>query len=366
MKVAIAARRFARRTRPIKPVADSDFDEVPISLPQIKQAAKSIKSQQLNRSTGIVEQITSQKHAKGRKEFYIDSDESLDWFIRTQADPARKRSGFLKHQETKEEMAQNGEMPASLEEHLQNVQVQAKIAPKFKEVINENEQIIATDFQLRELFERDVTDKQLHELENENLEVIKTGLRPLKQGNQTSAAKEQTEIVQSKSLTEIIKQSKQEAKRLAPEPVAEPTPAPASNDSAPAESKLSRKQKKDQNKDPNLPAPIPAANPPTPMTESKLQAQLMKQYATGDQSLNSHIFGNLVLKSVDFSQPEIKSLFTSARRPKGKKEVFDFQLEKLRIMLLFYDGQDFEEVKFYKLNSDQILQFLQVPNFVGP
>jgi hypothetical protein len=41
-------------------------------------------------------------------------------------------------------------------------------------------------------------------------------------------------------------------------------------------------------------------------------------------------------------------------------------MEKLRIMLNFYTKQDFEKVRFYKLNSDQILQFLKAPNFVGP
>jgi hypothetical protein len=39
-------------------------------------------------------------------------------------------------------------------------------------------------------------------------------------------------------------------------------------------------------------------------------------------------------------------------RPQGKEQVYDFQLEKLRIMLLFYDANDFGEVKFYKLNAD--------------
>ena len=41
------------------------------------------------------------------------------------------------------------------------------------------------------------------------------------------------------------------------------------------------------------------------------------------------------------------------------------QMEKLRIMLNFYSKQDFDNVKFHKLNSDQILQFLKCENFVG-
>jgi len=35
---------------------------------------------------------------------------------------------------------------------------------------------------------------------------------------------------------------------------------------------------------------------------------LMKTYATGDQKLNKHIFGNLVLKQVDFTSPEVYAM----------------------------------------------------------
>lgn len=41
-------------------------------------------------------------------------------------------------------------------------------------------------------------------------------------------------------------------------------------------------------------------------------------------------------------------------------------MEKLWIMLHFYTSADFDQVKFFRLNSDQILQFLDCPNFVGP
>jgi len=45
----------------------------------------------------------------------------------------------------------------------------------------------------------------------------------------------------------------------------------------------------------------------------------MKAYATGDQKLNSHIFGNLPLKFVDFASPEVYSMFRGPKRPHGKK-----------------------------------------------
>jgi hypothetical protein len=69
---------------------------------------------------------------------------------------------------------------------------------------------------------------------------------------------------------------------------------------------------------------------------------LVKAYATGDQNLNNHIFGNIPLKYIDFTSPEIYKMFRGIKKPKGKKEVYEYQLEKLRIMLEFYTPQEFE------------------------
>lgn len=38
-----------------------------------------------------------------------------------------------------------------------------------------------------------------------------------------------------------------------------------------------------------------------------------------------------------------------------KKEAYYLQLEKLRVMLHFYSEDDFDQVVFHKLNTDQIL-----------
>ena len=35
-------------------------------------------------------------------------------------------------------------------------------------------------------------------------------------------------------------------------------------------------------------------------------------------------------------------------------------------MLHFYAAEQFDSIKFFRLNADQILQFLACPNFVGP
>ena len=68
----------------------------------------------------------------------------------------------------------------------------------------------------------------------------------------------------------------------------------------------------------------------------------MKQYASSDQNLNSHIFGNIPLKHIDFSAPEIYKMIRGPKRPEGKKGVYRYQLEKLRIMLHFYNEHDFD------------------------
>ena len=89
----------------------------------------------------------------------------------------------------------------------------------------------------------------------------------------------------------------------------------------------------------------------------------MKNFASSDPKLNSHIFGNIPVKLVDFSAPEVYKMFRGPKRPDGKKQVYRYQLEKLRIMLHFYTPEDFDQIKFFRLNSDQILQFLDCPNF---
>ena len=71
-----------------------------------------------------------------------------------------------------------------------------------------------------------------------------------------------------------------------------------------------------------------------------------------------------MLKPVDFSSPEIYKQIQGVKKPEDKVDVYKMQFEKLRIMLLFYTEQDFKQVKFHKLNSDQILKFLGWPGFV--
>lgn len=53
--------------------------------------------------------------------------------------------------------------------------------------------------------------------------------------------------------------------------------------------------------------------------------------------LNTHIFGDIPLIELDFNSPKVANLFQGNRQPEGKKQVYQFQLEKLRVMLHFYN-----------------------------
>ena len=64
----------------------------------------------------IKDQIVNQKSAKGQKEFYIDSAESVDWFIQKHVDPTYNKSGFQKHLRDKQDLQAQGMMPKSQDE----------------------------------------------------------------------------------------------------------------------------------------------------------------------------------------------------------------------------------------------------------
>ena len=46
-------------------------------------------------------------------------------------------------------------------------------------------------------------------------------------------------------------------------------------------------------------------------------------------------------------------------------EVYLHQLDKLQVLISLYDRNDFDQVKFYNLNIDQILAFLENQSFLS-
>lgn len=89
----------------------------------------------------------------------------------------------------------------------------------------------------------------------------------------------------------------------------------------------------------------------------------MKTYSTQDKTLDSHVFGNVGLKTVDFKSPEVRSLMR-VKVVETKKDAFLYALDKLRVMFdLTYSESDFQDLKMYNMNPDQLLILLQSTNF---
>ncbi len=92
--------------------------------------------------------------------------------------------------------------------------------------------------------------------------------------------------------------------------------------------------------------------------------QLLKQFSTGDNMLNNHVLGNIPIKFVDFSKQQYYEML-EIKRPDSKKQVYEQMLDKLRIMFeVAYTPQDFDKLKMYSLNSDQLLVLLKSQNFL--
>lgn len=77
----------------------------------------------------------------------------------------------------------------------------------------------------------------------------------------------------------------------------------------------------------------------------------MAQFATSDAKLNSHIFGNIPLKLIDFQSPELYKMF-KVKKPKDKQEVYKHQMDKLNILISMYNRNDFQNLQLFQLNAD--------------
>ena len=78
-------------------------------------------------------------------------------------------------------------------------------------------------------------------------------------------------------------------------------------------------------------------------------------YASRDDELDNHVFGDVPLKPLDFSHPQVRALIPSPLLSNeiSKKQFYQLQLEKLRVMFdLTYAPEDFESIKMFRLNSD--------------
>ena len=84
----------------------------------------------------------------------------------------------------------------------------------------------------------------------------------------------------------------------------------------------------------------------------KFEKAVLKNFSTTDQT------GNIPLKLVDFSKQKYFEM-QNIKNPDGKRQVYDQLLDKLRIMFdVAYTTEDFNELKMYGLNTDQLLALL--------
>ena len=68
---------------------------------------------------------------------------------------------------------------------------------------------------------------------------------------------------------------------------------------------------------------------------------LYKTYSSEDRTLDSHVFGNVGLKQLDFRSPEIYELM-KVKSVNNKKDAFLYALDKLRVMFdVAYTREDF-------------------------
>lgn len=90
---------------------------------------------------------------------------------------------------------------------------------------------------------------------------------------------------------------------------------------------------------------------------------ILKTFTTQDRTLDSHVFGSVGLKQIDFRSPEVKPLMR-VKKVETKKDAFSYALDKLRVMFdIGYQEGDFQKLKMYNLNPDQLLCLLQSRNF---
>jgi hypothetical protein len=86
---------------------------------------------------------------------------------------------------------------------------------------------------------------------------------------------------------------------------------------------------------------------------------------SGDRELDIQLFDNIpIIRPINFDSPEHYKKF-KIKNVRTNTELFQQTSTKLQILLETYSVQEFNKVKFYKLNADQILVFLTSPNFVN-
>ena len=107
---------------PLKLERDKSIESVPM------QPQKGKASPLVNKNMSIRDQIRAQDNKKGKKHYLIDSEDSVDWFLRTIVAPEHSKKGYLQFQREKEAMIAAGEIPRDITQQLEFFSKNARMA----------------------------------------------------------------------------------------------------------------------------------------------------------------------------------------------------------------------------------------------
>ena len=107
---------------PVKLDKDKSIESVPL------QPQKGKASPLVNKNMSIRDQIRAQDNKKGKKHYLIDSEDSVDWFLRTVVAPEHSKKGYLQFQREKQALIAAGEIPRDIEKQLEFFSKNAQMA----------------------------------------------------------------------------------------------------------------------------------------------------------------------------------------------------------------------------------------------
>ena len=121
----MATKAYSARPGRTKPPAGSVT--VAVTEEAMQQQAQARKEQargrRIRRRMPMQEQLESQEGVRGKREFYVDGEQSVEWFLAKYVNQPQQTPGYAKWREQKQALQAAGDMPRSYEEHLEHVRL---------------------------------------------------------------------------------------------------------------------------------------------------------------------------------------------------------------------------------------------------
>jgi len=76
----------------------------------------------------IRDQIRTQDNKKGKKHYFIDSEEQVEWFLNSIVAPEMSKKSYLKFKADKEALIQAGDIPRDIDKQIEFFSKNARIA----------------------------------------------------------------------------------------------------------------------------------------------------------------------------------------------------------------------------------------------